>query len=166
MIGTTFPTGVKENTQMKRILAWLPALLWMGVIFMMSAMPGEVSGEQSGRVMELVLGVIAFLFGEGAAASIPMDSLHFLIRKAAHMTEYAVLFLLSAWALHQNGARRPRLAALVLCACYAATDEWHQAFVGGRGPSIADVGIDTLGAGLALCVHVAVSRVWKQRKRT
>ena len=154
---------------MKRILTWLPVLLWMGVIFMMSAMPGEVSGAQSGRVMQLVLGTIALLFGEGAAASIPMDSLHVLIRKAAHMTEYAILFFLSARALHQSGARRPRLAALALCACYAATDEGHQAFVGGRGPSIIDVGIDTLGAGLALCIHVLAarisSRISKQRKR-
>lgn len=150
---------------MKRILAWLPVLLWMGVIFIMSAMPGDVSGEQSGRVMKLVLDAIAFLLGEGAASSIPVDSLHVLIRKAAHMTEYAILFFLSARALHQSGARRPRFAALVLCACYAATDEWHQAFVGGRGPSVIDVGIDTLGAGLALCVHALAARIWKQRKR-
>lgn len=154
---------------MKRILAWMPALLWMGVIFMMSAMPGDVSGEQSGRVMKLVLGIVAFLFGEDTAAALPMDILHFLIRKAAHMTEYAILFFLSVLALHQSGARRPRLAALVLCACYAATDEWHQAFVGGRGPSITDVGIDTLGAGLALCVHALAARISnrisKRRKR-
>lgn len=159
----------EEKTRMKRILAWIPALLWMGVIFMMSAMPGNVSGEQSGRIMKLVLGVIAFLFGEGAAAALPMDILHVLIRKAAHMTEYAILFFLSVRALRHSGARRPRLAALVLCACYAATDEGHQAFVGGRGPSVIDVGIDTIGAGLALCIHVLAarisSRIWNQRKR-
>ena len=33
---------------MKKFVAWLPALAWMGVIFMMSAMPGDISGEQSG----------------------------------------------------------------------------------------------------------------------
>ncbi|MNL79991.1 VanZ like family protein [compost metagenome] len=33
---------------------------------------------------------------------------------------------------------------------YAATDEWHQAFVPGRGPALTDVGIDSLGAATAL----------------
>ncbi len=35
---------------MKKAGAWLGALAWMGVIFMMSAMPGDVSGAQSGRI--------------------------------------------------------------------------------------------------------------------
>lgn len=151
---------------MKRLKSFLPALLWMFVIFVMSAMPGEVSGEQSGRLLRLLLSVISFLFGESAAAAIPPDVLHFLIRKAAHMTEYAILFFLLSLGFRQSGVRRINVKALLLCACYAATDEWHQSFVGGRGPSIVDVGIDTLGAALALCVQALAARIWKRRKRT
>lgn len=134
---------------MKKVTAWLCALLWMGVIFMMSALPGDVSGAQSGRVMQLVLSCVSFVFGSDAAARILPETLHLLLRKGAHMAEYAVLFLLYYRALRISGARRPGVTALCLCACYAATDEGHQAFVADRGPSVIDVGVDTLGAAMA-----------------
>lgn len=134
---------------MKRIKAWLPAMIWMGVIFMMSAMPGEASGDTSGRLMKLLLGLLSLLFGEEAAAGVSQDTLHLLIRKGAHMAEYAVLFLLYHRALRMEQAKRPGLYALLMCAAYAATDEYHQGFVEARGPSVMDVGIDTLGAGIA-----------------
>ena len=150
---------------MKKAGAWLGALAWMGVIFMMSAMPGDVSGAQSGRIANLALRAMAFLFGEDAAAGVSPDVINLLVRKGAHMTEYAVLFLLYRRALHVSGARRPGLAALCLCACYAATDEGHQAFVAGRGPSVADVCIDTLGAALAWGALGALRRMKGKGKR-
>ena len=146
---------------MKRIRAWLPAALWMGVIFMMSAMPGDISGDTSGRLMKLLLWLISLIAGDEAAAGIPLDMLHLLIRKAAHMTEYAVLFLLYHRALRMEQAKRPGLYALALCAAYAATDEFHQGFVEARGPSVADVGIDTLGAGIAWLA----CDIWKRIKK-
>ena len=79
---------------MNWLKAWAPAIAWMGVIFLMSAMPGDVSGVQSGRLLALVLSVIEGIFGEEAASAIPPETLHLLIRKAAHMAEYAVLFFL------------------------------------------------------------------------
>ena len=144
---------------MKKTGAWLCALLWMGLIFGMSAMPGDVSGAQSGRIAQLLLSAMAVLFGEDAAAGVSPETINLLVRKGAHMAEYAVLFLLYRRALHASGARRPGLAALCLCACYAATDEFHQAFVADRGPGVADVGIDTLGAALAWGAQGAVRRI-------
>ena len=134
---------------MQRLKAWAPAALWMGVIFAMSAMPGDASGETSGTLVRLVMGVLSFVIGEEAAAGISADGLHLLIRKGAHMTEYAILFLLYHRALCMEGTKRPGLCALLLCAGYAATDEFHQSFVAGRGPGVMDVGIDMLGAGAA-----------------
>ena len=144
---------------MKKTGAWLCALLWMGLIFGMSAMPGDVSGAQSGRIAQLLLSAMAVLFGEDAAAGVSPETINLLVRKGAHMAEYAVLFLLYRRALHASGARRPGLAALCLCACYAATDEFHQAFVADRGPGVADVGIDTLGAALAWGAQGTVRRI-------
>ena len=134
---------------MKRIKAWAPAAVWMGVIFAMSAVPGETSGQQSGMLLELVLRLLGFLLGAETAAKISPDTLHLLIRKGAHMAEYAVLFGCYRYALGREGAKRPGLYALLLCAVYAATDEWHQSFSEDRGPSVIDVGIDTIGAGIA-----------------
>ena len=150
---------------MDKVKAWFGALVWMGVIFLMSAMPGDVSGAQSGRLAQLVLSAISFLLGEDAASGVPMDAIHLLVRKGAHMAEYAILFFLYRRALVRSGARRPGLAALCLCACYAATDEGHQAFVSGRGPGVADVGIDTLGAALAWGAQGAVRRMKGKGKR-
>jgi len=144
---------------MKKAFAWLLCLIWMGVIFLMSAMPGDVSGGQSGTIVDLLLGMIRLFFGQEAAAAISIDTVGLLVRKAAHMTEYAVLFLLYRRALALSGVRRPGVTALVMSACYAATDEWHQSFVADRGPSPVDVGIDTLGASIAWGAHAVLNRI-------
>ena len=77
------------------------------------------------------------------------------------MAEYAVLLLLYHRALRMEQAKRPGLCALILCAAYAATDEFHQGFVAGRGPGVIDVGIDTLGAGIAL----GITHIIKRKRR-
>ncbi len=38
----------------------------------------------------------------------------------------------------------------LLAILYAASDEFHQSFVAGRGSTAMDVGIDSIGAGLGL----------------
>lgn len=149
----------REESSVKRTYAWLLCAVWMGVIFFMSAMPGDVSGEQSGLIVDCILGLIRLLFGAEAASSVSVDTIGFLVRKAAHMTEYAVLFLLYRRALALSGAHHPGLTALVMSAGYAATDEWHQCFVADRGPSPVDVGIDTLGAAIAWGAHTIFDRI-------
>ena len=135
--------GWEERT-VKRTMAWVMAVMWMGVIFTMSAMPGEVSGQQSGAVVALLLALLP----EGLLQAIRPDTLALLVRKGAHMAEYAVLCLLLARALRLSGARRPLVAAAALSAAFAATDELHQSFVDGRSAMLTDVVIDTVGAAL------------------
>ncbi len=130
----------------RRLRAWALCFIWMAAIFFMSAMPGDVSGEQSGMVAEIVEEVLEEL-GVSYPASSPV-SLELLVRKGAHMTEYAILFFLYRRALRLSGAKRPGLFALALCALYAASDEFHQMFTEDRGPSPVDVAIDTAGAAL------------------
>jgi len=143
----------------KRAAAWLLCAVWMGVIYIMSAMPGDVSGGQSGLLVSWLLAAAEWLFGEKAAGSLSVDLLGLLLRKAAHMTEYAVLFLLYRRALALSEVKRPGMTALIMSACYAATDEWHQSFVADRGPSPVDVGIDTLGASIAWGAHAVLNRI-------
>jgi VanZ family protein len=86
--------------------------------------------------------------------------LHHLMRKAAHVTEYAVFSMLLYYSL--GGSRRrewrwsPAVWALVVAGVYSLTDEFHQLFVPGRGPSIFDSGIDTLGALLGILIVYVV----------
>ncbi|MDO5376771.1 MAG: VanZ family protein [Clostridia bacterium] len=146
---------------MKKLRAWALCFIWMAVIFAMSTMPGDVSGEQSGTVVEILSQALEQL-GISYPETSPL-SLELLIRKGAHMAEYAVLFWLYRRALRLSGARCPGRMALLLCALYASSDEFHQVFTEGRGPSPVDVAIDTADAALmgglcALCERIAGRR--------
>lgn len=117
---------------------------WMALIFMFSA--DSDSGETSGGLLEALVGLLSGLVGPIGPET--QATLHLLLRKAAHFTEYAILALLWAGVL-PPGPRRLWLA-FWLATGYAVTDEVHQAFVPNRGPSPIDVLIDASGAATAL----------------
>ena len=129
---------------------WWPAWAWMGLIFIGST--DLLSFPRTSRFLGPWLRWLnPDITPEGIA------QVQFLIRKLAHLTEYAVLALLvmiglsrtfRLWCLEWS-ARRAWMA-LTLCAAYAASDELHQAFVSSRTGSPVDVGIDICGAALAL----------------
>jgi VanZ family protein len=77
-----------------------------------------------------------------------------LLRKLAHMTIFAVLWLTLARATYW---RRPILAT-VIALLYAMSDELHQSFVDGRHGTPVDVAIDALGIGLAVLLWAIASR--------
>jgi VanZ family protein len=84
---------------------------------------------------------------------------------AGHFLVYASLAVLLWWGLAHWAptAKRPITGAFWGTMAYALSDEWHQAFVPGRTPSLSDLGVDALGA---LCALVAVCLwVWLGRKR-
>ena len=101
---------------------WLPPILLMGVIFLLSAQPSLASG----------LGVVD-LIG----------------RKLLHFAEYALLCFLwwRAFATVTDSGRAA-VAALIVASGYAATDELHQAFVEGRTGTPIDWAIDSAGAAI------------------
>ena len=89
-------------TTSRALTHWLPVVLWAGVIFALSSIPSLGTG---------------------------LGTWDLVLRKGAHMTEYAVLALLLLRAI---GREAPALGLGVL---YAASDELHQAFVRGRHAS-------------------------------
>jgi VanZ family protein len=103
----------------RAVSLWLPVIVWAAVIFTFSSIPSLGTG----------LGV--------------WDT---ILRKGAHMTEYAILGLLLFRALGRE------LPALALGIAYAITDEIHQHFVRGRHASPIDVLIDTVGVAIGLLV--------------
>ena len=106
---------------------WLPVIVWAAVIFLFSSIPSLGTG----------LGV--------------WDT---ILRKGAHMTEYAILGLLLLRALGRE------LPAFALGIAYAITDEIHQHFVRGRHASPIDVLIDTAGVAIGIFL---VSRLFQTR---
>ena len=125
---------------------WAPALLWFLVISGLST--EAFSAEETGA---LLLPLLQWLFPGMSGAG--LDALHFALRKAGHVTEFAVLALLwyrgLAWGRSGWQGRAATVSALV-AAGFAAVDEVHQAFTVSRTASIVDVGWDTLGALLGL----------------
>jgi VanZ family protein len=85
----------------------------------------------------------------------------FFIRKAGHVSEYAVLAVLFYRAFVHTvfRSRRALSAALVLlsCAAYAASDEFHQSFVPSRTASLRDIMIDLCGAALAVLLYWSIA---------
>jgi len=118
---------------MKKIIYWLPSLIWMFIVFGFSAQPS--------------LHISAVNWQD------------FIIRKSAHFIEYLILFYLYYFALRKTTRLSPQKArnlALFTAVIYACTDEIHQLFVAGREGRIRDVIIDSLGASLGWLIW----RLW------
>ena len=91
-----------------------------------------------------------------------LDTLHGLLRKCAHVTEYAVLAALWWRAFARTGAVRPAAAGwltVVIGVAVAAGDEWHQSFLPSRTGTARDVLIDTAGV---LLVVIPARLGWRR----
>jgi VanZ family protein len=94
--------------------------------------------------------------------------LNTLVRKLGHFTEYSIfaIFLYHALSAGQRLEWRPRraMACVLLAGLYSLTDEFHQRFVPGRGPSILDCGFDTIGAMLGMLIVYFTRARSRERK--
>jgi VanZ family protein len=87
-----------------------------------------------------------------------LAEIHFCIRKAAHVTEYAILALLVSRAVFRetnpNWARSTLFVGVgIACVLAAVGDEFRQSFVESRGASPWDVMIDSAGAVFGLLIY-------------
>jgi VanZ family protein len=110
----------------RALSVWLPVVVWAAVIFVFSSIPSLSTG---------------------------LGTWDTLLRKAAHMTEYAILGALLLRALGRE------LPALLVGIAYAVTDEIHQHFVEGRHASAIDVALDSVG----VAVGIYLLRLWQTR---
>ena len=131
------PRGSAGHTaRMRTALRFLPVVTLTGLIFVLSAqrqLPEPLGPDRTNVV--------------------------------GHFLGYASLAVLLWWGLarREPTAGWPFPAALVGAMAFALSDEWHQAFVPGRTPSLRDLGVDALGA---LCALGAVGLwVWVRCKR-
>ncbi len=106
---------------------WLPVFLWAVVIFLFSSIKQVKVSE--------------FFFWD------------FVIKKIAHVSEYAVLYALIFRSTNRNFS-----SAYILTLIYAVTDEYHQHFVLGRSASFLDLGFDASGA------NISAYLIWKLKQ--
>jgi len=138
---------------------WLPVLIWLGLIVIGST--DLMSAEHTSRI----IGPVLRAFNPDISAE-TIAQIQFVVRKTAHVMEYAILAAL-LWRALRAGVRwqtrmlRLFIAVWFVCAVFAASDEFHQSFVPSRTASPIDVMIDIFGAliGVVICVFVASRNV-------
>lgn len=117
----------------------------------MSHTNGNDSSNQSNFIAEIILKFI----------DIDVETLTFLIRKAAHMSEYAILLLLIYYGLSNTITYKYNLlTSLATTFIYACSDEFHQLFIPGRSGQFKDVLIDTSGG----LVMLLIIYLWQRKK--
>jgi VanZ family protein len=140
-------------TKRARLRYWLPPLLWTCVILLASS--DAFSAANSGPWLQTI---ITSILGHSLPKQ-QFNVLHFVLRKASHLTEYGILGALLFRALRADGQRwnvRWSVAAVAIAAAVASIDEWHQTFVPSRTGAFSDVLLDTAGATLAqILIRVA-----------
>ena len=131
---------------MNRLLRWLPAVVWMAVIFYLSH---QTAGD---------LGTLLPFFQKWFPWMTSFDWGHFFV--------YFVLAIAFYWALLPKSRTWAGKALVVLlCVLYGVTDEYHQSFVPGRAPDILDLRNDAIGAALAM-IALSIPAVDRLLQRT
>lgn len=164
----------------QRPLLLLLLVLQMILIFTMSSFGSDSSNAQSNQIIHVLHQVFPNLSNEHSFFG--ASNLVFIVRKAAHFTEYAILGLLfflvyraylaklSDTKLSDVKFSDAKLFLFALCSSflYACTDELHQLFVSGRSGQFTDVLIDTLGALFGCLLLLMIRRLrkaWRARRR-
>ncbi len=159
--------GAKLDTAKIHIIITLAVMVF---IFIHSAMSGDVSGSESRFFAEILSSITGISF----------QVAHFIVRKAAHFTEFAILGICLTVNFNDYKSkneliktdktpaknvliRHPRLASWIAGTLYACTDEFHQLFVEGRSCEFRDVCIDSAGVILGIAIAVIVKAL-KSRK--
>jgi VanZ family protein len=132
---------MRKNTIITLILILL-LLAWMYLIYFLS--------DQSGLLALPFLQKLKLL-PEINDSKLAGD-MEYVVRKSAHMAEYAVLFILTylttSRLFFRKGEKKLAKAlvlSLLICIAYAFSDESHQFIVPGRDGRIVDIFIDTFG---------------------
>jgi VanZ family protein len=99
---------------------------------------------------------VIFAFSSIPSLSSGLGTWDLILRKIAHLGEYAIL-----GALLLRAIQRPAVA-IVAGGLYAVTDELHQHFVRGRHAAWYDVVIDTVGVAIGV---LAWNRLGRRRAR-
>src|SRR6476469_4589156 len=102
---------------------WMPAFIWMFLIFLGSS--DALSAEHTSRF------IVPFLrWLDPHISPMAIISIHMMIRKLGHVTEYAILAALLWRALRGTFPVAGRVAVALIvfigAAVFAASDEFHQ----------------------------------------
>ena len=148
----------EKQSWRRRLWRYGPLVAW--ACFVLFASSSNFSASNTSRIIRPLL---LWLFPDISEESLAY--VHFLVRKAAHFSEYALLGLLAARAFRTSQREKLRRlwwpAAFALVACVALVDEYHQSFLPSRTGTIYDSLLDMTGGATAL----ACAALWLARRR-
>ncbi len=152
------------------IVLWTLTAALMAAIFWFSSQEADDSSETSGDFIEAFLTAFYRDFKQMDQADRDeiVKSMQYVVRTAAHLSEFIVLGALMCAAAHATWRSGRKTAWIVfsVCVLYAVSDEVHQLFVKGRTFQWTDIAVDFVGslAGVILS-HAAVLRLSRRRGR-
>ncbi len=160
--------GMKQKVF--KYFIWSVTVLWMVMIFLLSAQPAEESSNTSSTFTQEILEIFPSFNNLPPEQKVDkVEKLQFSVRKCAHFTLYACLGVLMYGSFSCiDTIKKKRILAFCGTALYAGSDEFHQFFVEGRSCEIRDVCIDASGAlfGIALVslIVFCITKVSQKRK--
>ncbi len=164
-------SAVVRNMKKRRTFRIITALLILGVmtvIFMLSSQKAVESDKTSDSFITVLCRAVVSKFDSLSPKekTEKVKSLSFVVRKAAHMTEFAVLgFLCAAFAASYGVRPRAFALAFGFSVFYAATDEFHQLFVEGRSGQLSDVCVDSVGILLGVAFAGLICLIIKRKEK-
>ena len=147
---------MKKYSNLKKLI-WVITILWMCTIFYFSHQPADVSRLESGNLL------VKMQLVDESELDKTVDTgrtfwLQVYIRKSAHAVIYFMLGILLTFSFADMNIKgfQPYIKAFLTGVTYAVSDELHQVFIPGRGPSFKDVMLDSAGiiAAVVLCIAV------------
>lgn len=149
---------------LQRTILWCALGLMLVLIFSMSAQSGDDSTGISDRIVLPILDVIGWIRPDLDASA--LEELYWpvqtIVRKTAHMAEFALLAVLILLLLISYERKHAGIWAWVLSLVNAVLDELHQTMVDGRMAMATDVLIDGVGALLGILVTGMILKKWKK----
>lgn len=90
-----------------------------------------------------------------------------ILRKLAHFSIYGLvgIWIMSFMSTFKIRLYKKWIVSMIVGIGYASLDEYHQGFVAGRGPSLTDVGIDSLGVLTGIFFVLIVISIYIALKR-
>lgn len=135
--------------RMKTVLFWLPAIIWLAAVFLLSRQNATDSAGLSQSVTAFLLRICPWI-------DMPAAALEPVLRKIAHAAMFAIEgFLLYSAAAWSFGRKAGFALSAGICALLAVTSELVQTIADGRSCELRDMAIDLGGALIGMLAALA-----------
>lgn len=148
---------------MKKMYGALAGYLGLAAAAALAAM--FFSGQPGTQSQGLSRGIVAWLFGLFGQEPTPetLGVVNYFLRRGAHLFLYFCMGLGLCGAFQWQRKVPAWLPAMALGVAFAATDEYHQLFSGGRTGKPTDVILDACGLALGCGLSYLIRRIYSKR---